>query len=190
MKINGSAAFKLWGYGSDDPTLGSQQTFRAILAAMEYPGQLVTIIENPYAPDIFNSASAAACLTLLDDETPVWTDVDWMNPAINWLQFDCESRVVTEPCMANFAQKYSEEKFDFISVIDHWCLPKLNGNQRTLPLLHINGVELDGYDHLGSYYHVIAVGASLTPPHCGMKLLYLFCKGAPLGSEVLRLLNR
>ena len=40
---------------------------------------------------------------LLDYETPVWTDVDWKNPAISWLQFDCESSVVTEPCMANFA---------------------------------------------------------------------------------------
>jgi alpha-D-ribose 1-methylphosphonate 5-triphosphate synthase subunit PhnH len=56
---------------------------------------------NP--PDELNAASAAACLTFLDYETPVWTDVDWKNPAINWLQFDCESSVVTEPCMANFA---------------------------------------------------------------------------------------
>ena len=61
-------------------------------------------------------------------------------------------------------QKYSEEKFDFISVTDHWCLPKLNGNRRGWPLLVLNGVELDGYDHLGSYYHVLAVGASLKPP--------------------------
>ncbi|CAB1066047.1 hypothetical protein D1BOALGB6SA_10846 [Olavius sp. associated proteobacterium Delta 1] len=58
-------------------------------------------------------------------------------------------------------QKYSSEKFDFISVTDHWCLPDLNGNRETLPLLVINGVELDGYDNLGTYYHVLAIGASL-----------------------------
>jgi alpha-D-ribose 1-methylphosphonate 5-triphosphate synthase subunit PhnH len=101
--MNSAPTLKHWGYGYDDPALGSHQTFRALFAAMERPGQIVTIHENPDAPDVFNSASAATCLTLLDYETPVWTDVDWMSPAIYWLQFDCESSVVTEPCMANFA---------------------------------------------------------------------------------------
>ena len=101
--MNSAPTFKHWGYGFDDPALASPRTFRAILAAMEHPGQIVTVHENPDAPDAFNSASAATCLTLLDYETPVWTDVDWMSPAINWLQFDCECSVVTEPCMANFA---------------------------------------------------------------------------------------
>jgi alpha-D-ribose 1-methylphosphonate 5-triphosphate synthase subunit PhnH len=101
--MNSAQAFKHRGYGFDDPALASPRTFRAIFAAMVHPGQIVTIHENPDAPDVFNSASAAACLTLLDYETPVWTDVDWISPAISWLQFDCESSVVTEPCMANFA---------------------------------------------------------------------------------------
>jgi alpha-D-ribose 1-methylphosphonate 5-triphosphate synthase subunit PhnH len=89
--------------GFDDPARGSQQTFRSILDAMENPGQLITIRQDPFAPKVFNSASAATCLTLLDDETPVWTDVDWKSPAISWLQFGCGSSVVTEPSMANFA---------------------------------------------------------------------------------------
>jgi hypothetical protein len=61
-------------------------------------------------------------------------------------------------------QKYSEERFDFISVTDHWCLPELDGNRKAFPLLVINGVELDGYDNLGAYYHVLVIGASLKPP--------------------------
>jgi alpha-D-ribose 1-methylphosphonate 5-triphosphate synthase subunit PhnH len=101
--MNSAPTFKHWGHGFDDPATGSQRTFRAIFAAMVHPGQIVTIHENPDAPDVFNSASAATCLTLLDYETPVWTDIDWISPAISWLQFDCESSVVTEPCMANFA---------------------------------------------------------------------------------------
>lgn len=101
--MNSAPTFKHWGHGFDDPATGSQRTFRAILAAMEHPGQIVTVYEDPDAPDAFNTASAATCLTLLDYETPVWTDVDWISPAISWLQFDCESSVVTEPCMANFA---------------------------------------------------------------------------------------
>jgi alpha-D-ribose 1-methylphosphonate 5-triphosphate synthase subunit PhnH len=101
--MNNAEAINYFRYGFDDSAHGSQQTFRAIFAAMEHPGQLVTIRENPIAPEVFNSASAATCLTLLSYETPVWTDVDWRNPAINWLQFGCGSAVVTEPCMANFA---------------------------------------------------------------------------------------
>jgi alpha-D-ribose 1-methylphosphonate 5-triphosphate synthase subunit PhnH len=101
--MNGSPALKYWRPGFDDPALGSQQTFRAIFAAMEHPGRLVTIRENPEAPDVLNSASAATCLTLLACETPVWTDVERKSPAISWLQFGCGGAVVTESCMANFA---------------------------------------------------------------------------------------
>jgi hypothetical protein len=61
-------------------------------------------------------------------------------------------------------QKYSEEKYDFISITDHWCLPQLNDDRKRLPLLVLNGVELDGYDNLGTYYHVLAIGSSLKPP--------------------------
>jgi len=61
-------------------------------------------------------------------------------------------------------RKYSEEKFDFIAVTDHWCLPEINGNREDLPLLVIDGVELDGYDNLGTYYHVLAIGFSLRLP--------------------------
>jgi alpha-D-ribose 1-methylphosphonate 5-triphosphate synthase subunit PhnH len=101
--MNGAPALSLWLHGFDDPTLGSHQTFRAILDAMQYPGRLVTLRENPLAPDVFNSASAASCLMLLDDETTVWTDVDRRSPAISWLQLCCGCSVVTESSMANFA---------------------------------------------------------------------------------------
>jgi hypothetical protein len=61
-------------------------------------------------------------------------------------------------------QKYSEQKFDFIAVTDHWRFPDLNGRREGFPLLVINGVELDGYDTLGTYYHVLAIGFTLKPP--------------------------
>jgi hypothetical protein len=63
-------------------------------------------------------------------------------------------------CLEAVARKYAEEKFDFISVTDHWCLPEFNGASPPLPLLVIPGIELDGYDTLGVYYHVIAIGIS------------------------------
>lgn len=58
------------------------------------------------------------------------------------------------------ARKYASEQFDFISVTDHWNLPATNVNRNTLPLLVIPGIELDGYDTLGVYYHVLAIGVS------------------------------
>jgi hypothetical protein len=59
------------------------------------------------------------------------------------------------------ASKYALEQFDFISITDHWRLPEFNGDQKTLPLLVIPGIELDGYDYLGVYYHVLAIGVSM-----------------------------
>jgi len=64
----------------------------------------------------------------------------------------------------DLVQKYSAEKFDFISVTDHWCLPDLDSKRELGPLLVINGVELDGYDNLRAYYHVLAIGAALNSP--------------------------
>ena len=46
---------KHWEYGFDYPAFDSQQTFRAIVAAMDCPGQLATVHEKPHAPDVFHS---------------------------------------------------------------------------------------------------------------------------------------
>jgi hypothetical protein len=63
--------------------------------------------------------------------------------------------------VAELVEKYAAENFDFISLTDHWCLPKLNGNRNSLPLLVIDGIELDGFDKAGVYFHVLVLGASL-----------------------------
>jgi hypothetical protein len=59
---------------------------------------------------------------------------------------------------------YAAEKFDFIAITDHWCLPETNGNRKSFPLLVIDGIELDGFDSAGAYFHVLALGASLKLP--------------------------
>jgi alpha-D-ribose 1-methylphosphonate 5-triphosphate synthase subunit PhnH len=89
--------------GFTNPVLGPQQTFRAILEAMAHPGQLVTIKSKIDHPVELNTASAAACLTLLNEETPLWTDLSWKSSAIDWLQLHSGCSIVTEPCMAHFA---------------------------------------------------------------------------------------
>jgi hypothetical protein len=62
------------------------------------------------------------------------------------------------------AERYAAEKFDFIAVTDHWCLPEFNGNRKDLPLMVIDGIELDGLDSRGVYFHVVVLGASLKIP--------------------------
>jgi alpha-D-ribose 1-methylphosphonate 5-triphosphate synthase subunit PhnH len=89
--------------GFENPFLGPQQTFRAILDALARPGQCVKIKSKLNVPELLNAASAATCLTLLDDETPFWTDLSWNSSAVDWFQFHCGCSVVTEPCMAHFA---------------------------------------------------------------------------------------
>jgi hypothetical protein len=66
--------------------------------------------------------------------------------------------------LSELVKKYAAAKFDFIAVTDHWCLPQFNGNRKTLPLLVIDGIELDGFDSAGVYFHVLALGASLQLP--------------------------
>jgi alpha-D-ribose 1-methylphosphonate 5-triphosphate synthase subunit PhnH len=70
---------------------------------MAKPGMLVKINSGLYFPEGLNAASAAVCLTLFDDETPVWTDLSWNSSAVDWFQSQCGCSVVTEPCMAHFA---------------------------------------------------------------------------------------
>ena len=100
--MNSASAIDRRQSGYDDAVSGPHLAFRSILDAMEHPGRLVTVPEYPHAPAVFNSAAAATCRTLLDGDTPVWTDIDWPNPAISWLQFACGSSIVTELCMAKF----------------------------------------------------------------------------------------
>jgi hypothetical protein len=66
--------------------------------------------------------------------------------------------------VTELVKKYTDAKFDFIAVTDHWCLPEFNGNRKMLPLLVIDGIELDGFDNAGVYFHVLALGASLKLP--------------------------
>jgi alpha-D-ribose 1-methylphosphonate 5-triphosphate synthase subunit PhnH len=87
----------------ENPELGSEQAFRAIVEAMARPGQLIKIKSKVNNIEMLNIASAAVCLTLLDDETPLWTDLSWNSTAVNWFQIHCGCSVVTEPCMAHFA---------------------------------------------------------------------------------------
>ena len=61
--------------------------------------------------------------------------------------------------IAQVARKYAQAGYDFIALSDHWKT-FLAQSHEPLPLVVLNGMELDGFDRLGSYYHVLVIGLS------------------------------
>ena len=64
---------------------------------------LLRTILFPHQRRPLNLASAAVCLTLLDFETTLWTDLKSNAKGIGWLRFHCGCSIVTDPSKAVFA---------------------------------------------------------------------------------------
>jgi alpha-D-ribose 1-methylphosphonate 5-triphosphate synthase subunit PhnH len=86
-----------------EPVHGAQSTYRALLGAMAEPLLPVGIAAVPTAPHGLECASAAACLTLLDHETPVWLQPSFDGGVRGWLSFHSRCPFVTDPAQAQFA---------------------------------------------------------------------------------------
>lgn len=67
----------------------SQEAFRSILKAMSRPGRITETGRTLAPPAPMYPAFGAVCLTLLDYETPFWTDLPDHSPALTWLRFHC-----------------------------------------------------------------------------------------------------
>lgn len=90
--------------GLADPTLDSQRIFRSLLEAMAHPGRIVDVAVELQAPSPLHPAAAAACLTLLDFDTPLWLDEAAARPdAVEWLRFHSGAPIVSRPQAARFA---------------------------------------------------------------------------------------
>ena len=90
--------------GLTDPTLDSQRIFRSLLEAMAHPGRIVDVAVELQAPSPLHPAAAAACLTLLDFDTPLWLDEAAARPdAVEWLRFHSGAPIVSRPQAARFA---------------------------------------------------------------------------------------
>jgi alpha-D-ribose 1-methylphosphonate 5-triphosphate synthase subunit PhnH len=101
--LNSDRDFYYLAPGFDDPELGTQQTFRAMVKALDHPGHFVQIKSKLSVPEVLNPASAALFLTLCNDKTTVWADLNWNCALIEWFQYQCGCSIVTEPCMASLA---------------------------------------------------------------------------------------
>ena len=89
--------------GFAEPVRDAQRAFRSLLEAFSYPGRIVQLGLGIEAPAPLGRAAAAACLTLLDYETPAWLDCSRESAAGTWLRFHCGCPLVADPGAARFA---------------------------------------------------------------------------------------
>ena len=56
------------------------------------------------------------------------------------------------------ADLYTTAQYDFIFFTDHWVSSDIAKEIKNPPLLLLDGIELDGVDHTGAYFHVVCLG--------------------------------
>lgn len=86
-----------------DPVHDAQAAYRGLLAALAEPFLPVVITAVAAAPSGLGSACAAACLTLLDNETEVWLQPSFDADVRQWLAFHTRCAFVSDPGQAQFA---------------------------------------------------------------------------------------
>ena len=89
--------------GFQDPILDAQAIFRILLNGMSRPGRILRmppVFDTP--PQGLDPAAAAVCLTLMDSDTTLWTDLDEASPVLPWLRFHCGSPVTGDAGRAHF----------------------------------------------------------------------------------------
>ena len=60
---------------------------------------------------------------------------------------------------AELAALYASAGYDFLYRTDHWVCSDTSADSEASPLLWLDGIELDGKDEAGQYYHVVCLGS-------------------------------
>ncbi len=91
--------------GFDNPVLQSQAMYRDLLTAMSRPGHIVTCDLSLSVPTPLWPTTAAAALTLLDFDTPLWLDpmAATSQPLVDYFRFHCGCPIVEASGNAAFA---------------------------------------------------------------------------------------
>ena len=86
-----------------DPTFESQAAFRRIMRAMSAPGTIIACGEALAPPSPLARAAAAALLTLVDFETPLWIAPSFPPAVGDYLAFHSGAPRADAPDKATFA---------------------------------------------------------------------------------------
>lgn len=89
------------GFASE--TEESQSIFRKLLIAMANPGTIEAVDTDLDCPGNLHQAAGAILLTLLDYETPFWTDLDPGGSEIQWVRFHSGAPLVHDKKRSQFA---------------------------------------------------------------------------------------
>jgi len=60
--------------------------------------------------------------------------------------------------LAELAELYASAGYDFLFRTDHWIASDAAADTTSYPLLWVDGIELDGHDATGAYFHVVCLG--------------------------------
>jgi hypothetical protein len=60
--------------------------------------------------------------------------------------------------LKQLGRMYAAKGYDFLFRADHWVASDTRSGEEGAPLLWMDGVELDGTDQAGTYYHVVCLG--------------------------------
>jgi len=93
------------GMGLQDPVLGSQSIFRAMLEALSRPGVPVAIPSlGVEGPDHLPVEVLTLLVSICDHDTPVWLEeAQRGSPLGRWLSFHCSAPMTADPLQASFA---------------------------------------------------------------------------------------
>lgn len=109
-----SIDMSLLGAGFAASVLDAQSSFKAILNALSFPGRTFDIPAPPDAPGAWPPALAAAALTLLDADTPVFMDdLACSDAAKAFIRFHAGAPIVETLDAAQFAILLAPEQAEF-----------------------------------------------------------------------------
>lgn len=93
-------------------TFDSQKVFRTLLSSMASPGKIMELDVDLIPEEPVHHASGAILLTLMDFETPFWTDLENKNTAVQWLRFHTGAPYIHTGTLADFALVTDYDVFD------------------------------------------------------------------------------
>ena len=93
------------GRGLQDPVLGSQSIFRAMLEALSRPGIPTHLPAlGVEGPDALPPEALTLLISICDHETPIWLEESLRaSPLARWLAFHCSAPTTGDPRQAAFA---------------------------------------------------------------------------------------
>lgn len=125
--------------GFASQTFDSQAVFRRLLSAMASPGEIMELDVDLVPEDPIHQASGAILLSLMDFETPFWTDLENQNAAVQWLRFHTGAPYIYTSGQAGFALVTDYDGFETPDQFNPGTIE--SPDQSTTLIIHTRGMD-------------------------------------------------